>query len=249
MLQVLPSMYETSRKEDTMTQNFVEYLQFRENARSNLENEKIKNETNRINLVLGMGNLVEAKRHNTAVEFETNRHNIAYEFETHRSNLANETETKRHNLATEKLTAKQISLGYDELQLKREMASETQRHNLASESLSHYQTLSNYRAAMANVGLGYSQLAETARHNLAYEGYQYASLGETVRHNKRNEDLGYTQFDLSLSNWALETDKLNETKRHNMASESISQNTSDYALYGQIGNLLKGLGVVMSSIK
>lgn len=224
-----------------MTQNFVDYLNYRENLRSNQQNEDIKREANRITYSLGLGNLLEVSRHNVAVETETSRHNVVTEREVKRHNLATESETYRHNVATEG-----ISLYNAETQ--RGQLLETKRHNTATEAMTLQSISNDYLTKMAQVSLGYANLAETVRSHKAGEAIQYANLSELTRHNTEQENIGYGNYNVGLYKNVITQQQVEETKRHNIVQESISQQGTDNSLYGQLGSLLGGIARVILAI-
>lgn len=118
-----------------MTHNQINYWNYKETNRHNVETER---ETNRHNVVTEG----ETHRHNVATEGieigklqETTRHNMVTEHqgylqitETGRHNLATEGETYRHNVADE-------SNRYYANQIQGAAVAESQRHNVVSEAL------------------------------------------------------------------------------------------------------------------
>lgn len=92
-------------------------------------------------------NMLENRRRNQAVEFETARHNVAGET----LGIANLSETSRHNVIGERVDLSRLQ--------------ETQRHNITAEGLQSRSINLGY----AQLGLGYDQLAESKRHNIVGE--------------------------------------------------------------------------------
>lgn len=216
-----------------MTQNFVDYLNYRESARSHAASEQIAHESNQITYALGTANLAESIRHNTVGEVETNRHNVVVE-----------KETKRHNKAMEKVEYEKLQLGYANLDLGYAQLAESKRHSLVSESISQMTNEISRLNTLSQVALGYSQLAELTRSNKVKESQGWYAEFEKARHNTVQENLSYENYNLSLENWSLAVDRLKEEMRHNIASESINQANADSNVYGQLGALLRGLGSI-----
>lgn len=227
-------------------------------------------------------NLQETKRANAANEAEMNRANMVREAETERSNRAKERETARTNRANEGIRREANTI--NSLHLSR-MDSETQRHNLASEQQSvrsleleqRRQDISTYgyqlqhESAMAQVGLGYSNLAESTRANLARENqlsineihaYELGTMQQES--NARNaganvtnavtrakeQEFGVTKWnDIGLAKEAagysltVEQAKTEAAKRERMAH----QNRTDAINAG--ANVLGATGRIISGIK
>lgn len=225
-----------------MTQNFVNYLNYRESVRTNKANEMIRSEANQIQRTLGFANLAETSRHNIVTEVETNRHNVAFENETKRHNLATETETARHNKSAEGIQLANLNLEASKIQ-------ETKRHNLSTESISANVAENNLRVALGQIGLGYANLSELQRSNLANENIKYSQLSELNRHNIRSENLGYEQYNLALSEWSNRVDVLNETIRHNKAVELENVRSTDIRGYNTLLNTLVQLSKLTLSFQ
>lgn len=156
-----------------MTANQINYQNYLETGRHNLETER-----------QGRVGLSETKRHNKVVETETSRHNKRTEKQTDKSlriqNRAQK-ETVRHNKATEKNEAGKLQLGWSTL-------GETTRHNKATEAISGKQA----EASMIS--------AQAAKTNASYAGANSRSQRINAKANKTNatvnEFLSYPNRDL-----------------------------------------------------
>lgn len=193
-----------------MTQNQINYWNYRETGRHNLATE---GETNRHNVVTEN----ETQRHNMVGERETERHNRA----TEGIDLSKLAETQRHNRASESLAGR----GYDieeykarelarhnqaqegltgvDLSIRQQSLGETVRHNMAQESLTGY-----------DLNIKSGQLEETGRHNVATE---QISKYQAVSQNQVNESL--TALNEVKATW----EQLNQSKNVQLSDAKIRQ--------------------------
>lgn len=214
-----------------MTHNQIEYWNYRENSRHNVETER------------------ETNRSNVARESETNRHNVVTETETHRSNVANE-----------QLKGEENDIRREANVINREhyerMDAETSRHNAAQEyfsgrsldterervTLGYYQSDQSLAGQMASVGAQYANVAEQQRAHMAQEAETNRSNlekeRETWRHNLAQEKVGWatsqaqqerasaasTQASVSARNQALEQQKWETAGYHNAYTQNKLMN-------------------------
>lgn len=178
-----------------MTALQLQYWRDKEQARTNKATEEERRRSN-------LANEAELNRSNMAREEETNRHNVATEIlgtkqyeELVRSNKAREAETNRSNLAHEAQAAKQLQLGYANL--------DYQYANLA-----HQQSQLAYN---------YSSLQEIAKHNRATEMISSNQLAETIRSDEARENQANVD---NVTTNLQKTYALEETRKHNRAVEA-----------------------------
>lgn len=231
-----------------MTKNQIDYQSHLERIRSNVENERLNQRRQRWQEHVDFHNMRETKRANLAKEAEINRANVENERLKAESNnilathyQTQNAETKRANQAREQLTAEsneiqkqQVILGYH--------TADVQRQNV-----------------LAQVGLGYSQLAETQRSHQANEVEINRSNLANERIKRSGNISGYvsalanqTRANLEVRKWDDETSQAQrkaDLQRTKVQTSDIVHNAADRRVKTVTGGVRDLAGSVFSVLK
>nr|UBJ26027.1 putative ORF1 [Rodent picobirnavirus] len=178
-----------------MTNNQINYARVLEDARHNLETEKVSRHqahSARITAEAAAANAAEQERSHR----ESEKINWYSAFEANRSNIAKENETKRHNTESERLD--QISRDTERFNAQtaynRQVAESA--HWARQDSVAQHNAESQRISALASsmqASVAQQRANEEERANLVREAQNRTIYSETVRHNKeeeRTKDLG-----------------------------------------------------------
>lgn len=186
-----------------------------ETNRANLARET---ETNRSNLARERQAAIDSAR-----SYDLGLQNLR---ETIRNNTANQklrsqelAEQKRHSVVGEAQNAIQLGINSYDATTRRLGHLETQRSNMARESQNFLNYRENQLQNLRQYQLGKLSYFENKRSNLANEQLRRDQNQETFRHNIRNE---------SISQFSNLTQRMNalETKRHNSATEAETKRSN-----------------------
>lgn len=172
-----------------MTNNQINYARVLEDARHNLETEKVSRhqaKSARISAEAAAATAAEQERSHR----ESERINWYSAFEANRTNLAKENETQRHNTESERLE----QLGRDTERFNAQTAYNRQvaesAHWARQDSVAQHNAESQRISALASsmqASVAQQRATEEARANLVREAQNRTVYSETVRHNKAVE--------------------------------------------------------------
>lgn len=177
-----------------MTQNQLQYWRDRETARSNAENERIANRSQRWKEFVDLRTLAEQRRTHIANEGIAERNQIANSQHLQRADA----ETSRHNLESERLTAESTNLARDQLILGYQNLAQSAENARTAAAASRY-------AADRSAYVGLANVAEASRSNAAREA-------ETSRSNRANEVINAFRSSVSAADQQTRADTLNFEK-------------------------------------